>query len=224
MRALTRIKADAPVPATLTASAMHHHLHHRRLWSLDGLTRPDVLALLGAAGSLKRAAKEGHAPPLLRGKNLALLRDAPGSTGAGAFERAAASLGARLTRLRPSDSPVNDGRGLAETAHLLGRLYDAIDCEGMDADLIHAIDRHAGVPVYNGLGADNHPSGVLADLLTMAEHGRKRLDELSLCWVGDARGAHADAILPAAALSGLEQARVDNRMWVLQAMLVSTIG
>ncbi|WP_372526002.1 ornithine carbamoyltransferase subunit F [Piscinibacter sp.] len=183
---------------------MNPNLHHRRLWSLDELSRRDVQALLTTAEGLKRAADAGDPHRLLRGKNLALLCDAQTDERCEVFNRAATELGAHVARIRPSDSRV-EGRGVVpETARVLGRLYDAIECEGMAPALVEDVERDAGVPVYNGLCSDAHPTRVLADLLTMQERSGKPLAGMAVCFVGDPRSDHGDALLQAAALLGMD--------------------
>lgn len=179
---------------------MSHHLHHRSLWSLDALSRDDVLALLETARALKRA---GALPRTLRGKNIALLSDTAGNGHVAAFERAAASLGARVAKIHPGASP-GTTYGPNGTARVLGRLYDAIDCEGLDPRYVQEIDRDAGVPVYNGLAGDTHPTHVLAVLLGLQERSGKPLAQLRVAYLGDPRTPAGDALLQAAALTGME--------------------
>ena len=177
-------------------------LSHRNLWSIDALTRADVLALFDTARQLRRAERAGRGAAPLRGKNLALLCDAPGR-GASVLRRAAVELGAQVAQLRPSDSHLHNGE-LDATARLLGRLYDAIDCTAMPATLIERVESDAGVPVYNGLGDENHPTHALADLLGVHERSGKPLAELRVAYLGDARTPRSDALLQAAALTGIE--------------------
>ncbi len=193
----------APVPSSPPAPpARRYVLPHRNLWSVDALTRADVLGLIDTAHELRRAERAGEAAAPLRGKNLALLCDAPGR-GTALLRRAAAELGAHVAQLRPSDSHLHDGE-LDDTARMLGRLYDAIDCSAMPAPLVERVEVDAGVPVYNGLGDDDHPTHVLADLLGAHERSGKPLAELRVALVGDARTPCADALLQAAALAGIE--------------------
>jgi len=179
---------------------MFHHLHHRSLWSLDALSGDDVLALLETARALKRA---GVPPRTLRGKNIALLSDTPGNGHVAAFEGAATGLGAQVARIRPGASP---GTPYAAngTARVLGRLYDAVDCEGLDPRYVQQIDRDAGVPVYNGLAGSEHPTHALAVLLGLQERTGKPLAQLRVAYLGDSRTRAGDALLQAAALTGME--------------------
>ena len=190
--------------ALKSATFMTPNLHHRRLWSLDELSRSDVLALLAAAEGLKRAADSGDAKRLLRGKNLALLCEAQAEDRCDAFNQAATDLGAQVARIRPSELKLTQRATVQETARVLGKLYDAIECEGMAQELLEEVERDAGVPVYNGLCSDAHPTHVLADLLTMQQRSAKPLAKLAICYVGDPRTPDGDALLQAAALLGMD--------------------
>jgi ornithine carbamoyltransferase len=182
---------------------MNPLLHHRTLWSLNDLSRRDVLALLETAHALKRACRAGASHRLLRGKNVALLSESEGGVDACAFDRAATELGAHVAHIRPSDSRLTGDADVSATARLLGRLYDAIECEGITSQVVGELDRHAGVPVFNGLGRPEHPTHVLADLMTMAELSGKPLPELRVCVFGQAASDHGSALLRAAALAGV---------------------
>lgn len=140
-------------------------LHHRSLWSTAGLIGPDLSALLDTALSLKRAAAEGRPLQPLRGKNIAVMGGSPESSAAQDFTRAAQALGAQVAHLA---SETNAGAS-ADTARLLGRLYDAIGCEGMPLAAVQALERSTGLPIFNGLGEATHPSRVLAEMLDQRE-------------------------------------------------------
>jgi ornithine carbamoyltransferase len=180
---------------------MNKPLHHRNLWSLDGLSHTDVMALLDTAHALKRASAAGSAQRPLRGKNLALLSDKPAAGKPSDFQRAATELGAKVAQVRAEES---GSAGMSHAARLLGRLYDAIDCEGLDAATLQQIDREAGVPVFNGLADDDHPTRVLATLLDLQDRSDLPLARMRVAFLGDPRTPRGDAILQAAALTGME--------------------
>lgn len=182
---------------------MNPLLNHRSLWTLDELSHRDVLALLETARALKRAGRSGTSRRLLRGKNVALLSDAPAGAPAQAFDRAAATLGAQVAHIRPQDAGLTTDLDVSATARMLGRLYDAIECEGLDEPVVDALERHAGVPVFNGLGLPAHPTQALADLMTMAEFGGKPLSQLQLCISGGTPRGRGGALLRAAELAGM---------------------
>ena len=179
---------------------MNQTVHHRSLWSLDTLSRADVLVLLDGARRLRLAGAAGR-QRLLQGRNLAVISDSPASGGSSEFQRAATGLGAKVAHLRPGESR---NEGASPAARLLGRLYDAIDCEGLDAATVREIDRESGVPVFNGLAGDTHPIRVLAMLLNLETRSGLPLAGLRVAFLGDARSARGDALLQAAALTGME--------------------
>ncbi len=181
----------------------HNFLNHRSLWSLDNLSSADVLALLDTASSLKKADQEGHPQRPLRGKNIAVMCESPSDPALGSFTAAAAALGAQVAHIRPSSSRITQANESHETAVVLGRLYDAIECEGMPLSLVQEVERSAGRPVFNGLAGANHPLRVLGDLMTMREHSAKPLSETTLCLLGDDHSPEGDAWRRAAALTGL---------------------
>ncbi len=172
---------------------------------MDVLSRADVLDVLETARRLKRARQSGPGLAPLRGCNLALLNEAAPAEGTGSLRHAAIDLGAQVSHLRPSEARIAPGAADEATARLLGRLYDAIDCEAMAPELVARVAQDAGVPVFNGLGGAGHPTRVLAELLTLQEHcGGKALDSLSVCFVGDPRTPCGEALLHAAAVTGME--------------------
>jgi ornithine carbamoyltransferase len=203
---LTPIKASGPNLGSFpTEMYPRPNIHHRNLWSVDSLSRSDVLDVLETARRLKQARLSGHAVTPLRGCNLALLNDAPPADGTGSLRHAALDLGAQVSHLRPSESRIAPDAPDEATARMLGRLYDAIDCEAMAPDLVARVAQSAGVPVFNGLGSHGHPTRVLAELLNMQDQcGGKPLDSLSVCFVGDPRTPCGDALLHAAAATGME--------------------
>ncbi|RYZ11568.1 MAG: ornithine carbamoyltransferase [Comamonadaceae bacterium] len=121
--------------------------------------------LLSRARLLQRAALDGSTPGLLRGKNLGLLCGPQPDEAQALFHRAAESLGAHLAVMRSGLSPASTAEEVRDTARMLGRLYDAVECQGLDAELVERIGRHAGVPVFDGAATDCHPAEPLAALV-----------------------------------------------------------
>lgn len=183
---------------------MNSLLHHRSLWSLDTLSSADVSALLDTALALKQAALAGHPEQRLRGKNIAVMCESPDTPALREFSAAATALGARVAHIKPPGA-----RTSPETASLLAKLYDAIDCEGMPLPAVQDVERGTGRPVFNGLAEAAHPLRVLGDLMTLREHSGKPLSALTLCYVGDASSPAGTAWQQSAALTGLGL-RVDN--------------
>ncbi|MBS0435205.1 MAG: hypothetical protein JSR75_09995 [Proteobacteria bacterium] len=177
---------------------------HRHFWSVESLSPADIRDVLDTARRLRLAARDGQAGAPLRGRNLALLNDAAPDDGADGLRSAALGLGAQVSHLRPSDSRLLTDNPDPATVRLLGRLYDAIDCEAMPPALVADVAREAGVPVFNGLGGSCHPTRVLAELLAMQELSGKALDRLSVRFVGDPSSACGSALLRAAAATGIE--------------------
>lgn len=178
---------------------MSPRLHHSNPLGFDALSRQDVLALLAAARALERAEHCGVIHEPLRSKNLALLGTPADEAGAAAFRRAATRLGAKVACI-PSA-----GLGAGDTIALLGRLYDAVDCEGLDDALVERLRRGAGVPVYNGLAAPQHPMRALAVLMLIEQRSSRPLAQTRAC-VANPGGdtAAVGALRQAAALAGLE--------------------
>lgn len=177
---------------------------HRHLWSVESLSPADIRDVLHTAQRLRLAGQGDTAGAPLRGRNLALLNDALPDEGSDSLRQAAIGLGAQVAHVRPSDARLSAQGTDPATARLLGRLYDAIDCEAMPPALVVDVAREAGVPVFNGLGGARHPTRVLAELLVMQEHSGKALDRLSVRFVGDPTSACGAALLRAAAATGIE--------------------
>jgi len=143
---------------------------------LESMTPDDVSALLANARSLRHAAQTGKTQPVLRGKKLGLLCEADKDADAALFRRAAVELGAHVAHIRPSLSERSTPQEVAHTARVLGRLYDAIECQGMAPGLVAAVGSEAGVPVYDGIASPRHPTACLAEQLdddTAPEENRR---------------------------------------------------
>lgn len=179
-------------------------VHHRHLWSVETLSSADIRDVLNTARRLHVAGRDGRTGAPLRGRNLALLNDVAPADGAGSLRHAALELGAQVAHVRPSDARLAEPVTDPATLRLLGRLYDALDCEDMPPTLVADVAREAGVPVFNGLGSPRHPTRVLAELLALQEHSGKALDRLSVRFVGDPISPCGAAMLRAAAATGIE--------------------
>jgi ornithine carbamoyltransferase len=132
-------------------------LLHLRLLSSEPLPEAQVQALFSCAQALRRSSEAGSVKPALRGKNIALLCSDPACKAAALFEKAATELGARVTRL-PADPALPQGDGAwRQTARVLGRLYDAVECDEMPLDAAERLQRDAGVPVFRGIARMDHP-------------------------------------------------------------------
>ncbi len=183
---------------------MGFSLSGRSLLTLDELQPRGVNHLLGMAHELKRAKVAGTEQQHLRGKEIVLLFAKTSTRTRCAFEVAAFDQGANVSFIGPHDSQLGEKESVKDTARVLGRMYDAIEYRGFEQSVVRQLAEYAGVPVYNGLTNEYHPTQVLADFMTMQEHCRKPLTEMKLAYVGDARFNTADSLLEGAAMMGLD--------------------
>jgi ornithine carbamoyltransferase len=144
---------------------MHPTLSHYGDLAFDPLAPRDVGIVLENARGLQRAAEAGGLRPLLRGRKLGLLCEAKGGDEAVLFCRAAAELGAHVAHIRPSLTELSPPQEVRHTSQMLGRLYDAVECQGMSAVLVHQMGVDAGVPIFDGVASQTHPTARLADLI-----------------------------------------------------------
>ena len=149
----------------VSAHTMVPPLKHRSLTEFDAMSAQDASGLVALARELLSTSHAATAGRVLRGKNLAVLCDTVDADGAELFQRAASDLGAQVAHLRPSLSKFSTPQEIQHTARVLGRLYDAMDCVGMPADLVHQIGVAAGVPVFEAISSSRHPTAKLADQL-----------------------------------------------------------
>ncbi|MEN3584450.1 ornithine carbamoyltransferase [Streptomyces sp. ZYX-F-203] len=164
----------------------------------------EFLALVDLAAELKAAKRAGTETPYLRGRNIALIFEKTSTRTRCAFEVAAADQGARTTYLEPAGSQIGHKESVKDTARVLGRMYDAIEYRGHGQAVVEELAAHAGVPVYNGLSDEWHPTQMLADLLTMTEHGSRPLERTSFAYLGDARMNMGNSYLVTGALLGMD--------------------
>ena len=200
---------------------MSYNLKNRGLLSLDELSARDIAFLLEMAHELKRAKSAGTEQPQLRGKNIALLFEKASTRTRCAFEVAAFDQGANVSFIGAGDSPLGDKESIKDTVRVLGRLYDAIEYRGFEQDTVQELARHAGVPVYNGLTKQFHPTQILADYMTMQEHCPARpLSQMRLAYLGDARYNIGDSLLQGAALMGIDfRIGAPRALWPAQALI-----
>ncbi|CAL9427774.1 ornithine carbamoyltransferase [Streptomyces collinus] len=185
--------------ATVPTALAGRHL----LKELD-LTEDEFRGLVELAAELKAAKKAGAETQHLRGRNIALIFEKTSTRTRCAFEVAAADQGASTTYLDPSGSQIGHKESVKDTARVLGRMYDAIEYRGDSQQKVEELAAHAGVPVYNGLTDDWHPTQMLADVLTMTEHCAKPLTEVSFAYLGDARFNMGNSYLVTGALLGMD--------------------
>ena len=179
-------------------------LHGRSLLALKDFSREEIVYLLDLAADLKAAKREGREEQKLRGKNIALIFEKDSTRTRSAFEVASFDQGAHVTFIGPSGSHMGHKETVKDTARVLGRMYDAIEYRGFAETTAEDLARWSGVPVYNGLTDEWHPTQILADFLTFEEHVPRRLDEVTFCYLGDARFNMADSYLVGAAKLGMD--------------------
>ncbi len=183
---------------------MAFNLKNRHFLKLEDFTPQEISFLLQLAAELKAAKYAGNEIPRLQGKNIALIFEKDSTRTRIAFEVAAYDQGAHITYLGPQGSHIGTKESMKDTARVLGRIYDAIEYRGFGQEIVEELARYAGVPVWNGLTTEAHPTQVLADLLTMQEHTKKTLAEVSFCFLGHVNGNIARSLLMGAAKMGMD--------------------
>ncbi|KAA0254394.1 ornithine carbamoyltransferase [Acidobacteria bacterium ACD] len=183
---------------------MPFNLRNRHFLTIHDFTQKEVLYLLDLARDLKRAKYARTEQPRLTGKNVALIFEKDSTRTRCAFEVACYDQGANVTYLGPSGSQIGKKESMKDTARVLGRMYDAIEYRGYGQAIVEELARWAGVPVYNGLTDEFHPTQILADLLTMREHSDEPLHAQSFAYVGDARNNMGNTLMLGGALMGMD--------------------
>ncbi|HEX6763068.1 MAG TPA: ornithine carbamoyltransferase [Gaiellaceae bacterium] len=179
-------------------------LHGRSFLTFDDYSRAEIEYLLDLAAELKAAKKEGREDQRLRGKEIALIFEKDSTRTRCAFEVAAYDQGAHVTFIGPSGSHMGHKETVKDTARVLGRMYDAIEFRGFSEGAADELAKWSGVPVYNGLTDEWHPTQILADFLTFREHLQKPLNEVVFCYLGDARFNMADTYLVGGGKLGMD--------------------
>jgi ornithine carbamoyltransferase len=183
---------------------MPFNLQNRDLLSLVHHSERDLLYLIDLARDLKRAKYSGDARESLKGKNIALIFEKTSTRTRCAFEVAAHDEGAHVTYIDPSSSQIGHKESMKDTARVLGRMYDAIEYRGAGQEIVEELAAYAGVPVFNGLTDEYHPTQMLADVLTMTEHCSKPLHDIAYAYVGDGRNNMANSLLLVGAKLGMD--------------------
>jgi len=183
---------------------MSFNLRNRSLLKELDFTPAEWRFLLGLAAELKAAKYAGTEAPRMRGKNIALIFEKTSTRTRCAFEVAAYDQGARVTFLDPDSSQLGHKESVADTARVLGRYYDGIQYRGYAQENVETLAHYAGVPVWNGLSDEWHPTQTLCDLLTMREHSPKHDNEIAFAYCGDARNNMGNSLLIAGAMMGMD--------------------
>jgi ornithine carbamoyltransferase len=184
------------------------------------LTKDEILYLLELSKQLKAEKMSRREMRRLSGRNIALIFEKTSTRTRCAFEVAAYDQGARVTYLGPTGSQIGHKETMKDTARVLGRMYDAIEYRGYGQDIVDELAAHAGVPVYNGLTDDYHPTQMLADVLTMVEHCEKPVEKISFCYLGDTRNNVSNSLLAGAAILGMDVRLVGpKKCWPLESLI-----
>jgi ornithine carbamoyltransferase len=198
-------------------------LRGRHFLTLADYTPDEIVYLLDLAAELKQAKREGREEQQLVGKNIALIFEKDSTRTRCAFEVAAYDQGAHVTFIGPAGSHMGHKETVRDTARVLGRMYDAIEYRGFGESIADELAEHAGVPVYNGLTNEWHPTQILADFLTLREHLSKPLGEVVFCYLGDARFNMADTYLVGGAKLGMDvRIAAPNALWPTDEVVLAT--
>ncbi len=180
------------------------NLRHRSFLKELDFTPDELRYLIDLAADLKAAKRAGYERPTLTGRNIALIFEKSSTRTRCAFEVAAHDQGAHVTYLDPAGSQIGHKESAKDTARVLGRMFDGIEYRGFAQDTLETLAKYAGVPVWNGLTDQWHPTQMLADMLTMREHTTKHLDDVAYAYLGDARNNTARSLLVTGAMLGMD--------------------
>ena len=183
---------------------MPFNLKNRNLLTLRDYTPQEIGFLLKLSADLKAAKYAGTEQPSLQGKNIALIFEKDSTRTRISFEVAAMDQGAQVTYLGPTGNHIGHKESVKDTARVLGRVYDAIEYRGFGQEIVNELAEYSGVPVYNGLTDDSHPTQILADFLTMQEHSDKPLHEIAYVFVGDTANNMGNSLLVGGAQMGMD--------------------
>ncbi|MGR5288486.1 ornithine carbamoyltransferase [Vibrio maritimus] len=184
---------------------MAYNLRNRNFLKLLDFTPKEIQFLLDMSKELKSAKYAGTEQKNLVGKNIALIFEKASTRTRCAFEVAAFDQGAQVSYIGPSGSQIGHKESMKDTARVLGRMYDGIEYRGFGQAIVEELGAHAGVPVWNGLTDEFHPTQILADFLTMLEHGKgKQLHQIKFAYLGDARNNMGNSLMVGAAKMGMD--------------------
>jgi len=179
-------------------------LRGRSLLKEVDLSKQEFLAIVDLAAHLREEKRTGTERRRMVGRNIALIFEKASTRTRSAFEVGAHDQGAHVTYLGPEGTHIGSTESMKDTARVLGRMFDGIEYRGFSQDSVEILARFAGVPVWNGLTDQWHPTQMLADILTMRDHAGKPLDQVGYCYLGDARNNTANSLLVTGALLGMD--------------------
>jgi ornithine carbamoyltransferase len=201
---------------------MAFNLRNRNFLKLLDFTPQEIKFLLDLSADLKKAKYAGTEQQRLKGKNVVLLFAKDSTRTRCAFEVAALDQGAHVTYIGPSGSQMGKKESMKDTARVLGRMYDGIEYRGYGQDIVEELGKYAGVPVWNGLTNEFHPTQILADFLTMREFCDKPLHSVSFAYLGDARNNMGNSLMVGAAKMGMDFRAIAPKELQPSADLVAT--
>ncbi len=199
---------------------MAFNIRNRNFLKLLDFTPKEIKFMLELAADLKKAKYNGTEQPKMKGKNIALIFEKASTRTRCAFETAAYDQGAHVTYLGPSGSQIGKKESMKDTARVLGRMYDGIEYRGFGQNIVEELGKYAGVPVWNGLTNEFHPTQILADFLTIMEHSDKPLHQVSFAYCGDARNNMGNSLMVGAAKMGMDfRAVAPKTMWPEESLV-----
>ncbi|HBY07383.1 MAG TPA: ornithine carbamoyltransferase [Chloroflexi bacterium] len=201
---------------------MAFNLRNRSFVKLLDFTPEEIRFLLKLSIDLKAAKYGGYEQPRLTGKNIALIFEKASTRTRVAFEVAAYDQGAHVTYLGPSGTQIGQKESMKDTARVLGRVYDGIEYRGFGQTIVEDLAKYAGVPVWNGLTNEYHPTQILADMLTMMEHSDKPLNQISYCYMGDARFNMGNSLMVGGCKLGMDvRICAPKSLWPAEDLITS---
>ena len=200
------------------------NLKQRHFLRLMDFTPNEIQYLLDLSAKLKADKKAGREVPTMKGKNIALIFEKSSTRTRCAFEVAAFDQGANVSYIGPSGSQIGHKESMKDTARVLGRMYDGIQYRGYGQALVEILADHSGVPVWNGLTDEFHPTQILADFLTMLEHSDKPLNQIKLAYLGDARNNMGNSFVEGAALMGVDLRLVAPKQFFPEQALLDEVA
>ena len=193
---------------------MAYNLRNRNFLKLLDFTPKEIRFMLDLAADLKKAKYAGTEQQKLKGKNIALIFEKASTRTRCAFETAAYDQGAQVTYLGPTGSQIGKKESMKDTARVLGRMYDGIEYRGFGQEKVETLGKFSGVPVWNGLTNEFHPTQVMADFLTMMEHSDKPLHQVKFAFAGDGRNNMGNSLMVGAAKMGMDfRAVAPKKFW-----------
>jgi ornithine carbamoyltransferase len=196
------------------------NLRGRSLVKLLDFTPDEIRFLLRLSADLKAAKKDKAERQQLAGKNIALIFEKPSTRTRVSFEVSAYDQGAHVTYLGPSGTQIGQKESMKDTARVLGRIYDGIEYRGFAQSTVEELAEHAGVPVWNGLTNEFHPTQFLADVMTMSEHSDRPMQEIAYCYMGDAHNNVANSLMVGGCKLGMDvRLCAPNSLWPDEALM-----